>query len=110
MTDKDGISGSNGTTDVVSFADHPKTIGRLRSDRSGCARDLTAREMLVELLRDIDSGTIEAPDFAVICMARRVENNTAVLTSERVGGVQNPLEVYGLLWRCQMRLCDDTRA
>ena len=102
----DGIGGSNG-----SFADHPKSIGELRAERSGHAKDITVREMLIELLRDIDSGACPMPDFAVICMARRSPGqDTVMLTSERVGGKQNPLEVYGLLWRCQMRLCDDTRS
>lgn len=108
MTNHDGVGGTNGTT-PENFADHPKTIGQLRADRSGHAKDLTVREMLIELLRDIDSGEIETPDFAVVCFAKRIDASTAIGTSERVGGVQTPLEVFGLLWRCQLALCDDTR-
>lgn len=92
------------------FSNEPISIGQARAARTGHAKDLTAREMLVNLLRDIDSGEIEAPDFAVVCLARRDVAGDAVLTHERVGGAQNPLEVYGLLWRCALRLCDDTRS
>jgi hypothetical protein len=90
-----------------SFADAPKSIGELRAARSGDAKDISTREVLIQLLRDIDSGKMPEPDFMVITMARRTDNG--ILATEWVGGIQNSLEVYGLLMRSAVRLMDDTR-
>ena len=48
-----------------SFADHPSTIGELRSDRSGSAHDWTPRDALVAALREIDSGRW-CPDVLIV--------------------------------------------
>jgi hypothetical protein len=50
----------------MSFADHPKTVSELRSEKSGDASDWTARDLLVHLLREIDSGTLVPGDMVVI--------------------------------------------
>jgi hypothetical protein len=38
------------------FADHPKTIGELRSDRTDSCGDWTPRDALIAVLRLIDNG------------------------------------------------------
>jgi hypothetical protein len=93
---------------MTDFSDAPISLSAARADRSGLAKDMSARDMLVELIRDIDTGKIMAPDFAVVCLAKRNPDG-AVFTTERVGGKQNPLEVYGLMWRSMLKICDDTR-
>jgi hypothetical protein len=39
-----------------SYANRPKTIGELRSDKSGRCDDWSARDLLINALRDIDAG------------------------------------------------------
>ncbi len=85
------------------FANAPKSITELRSDRSNLAKDLTARDVIVMLLRDIDSGKIYAPDYVCLCFAKRGTDG-GVLVNEYVGGEHNPLEVIGLLERSKQRL------
>lgn len=41
---------------VDSFANHPKSVTEIRSDKSNAAKDWTPRDALVALLRDIDGG------------------------------------------------------
>ena len=43
-------------TQVETFKDHPLTIGEIRSDKSGNAKDWTPREALIDMLRQIDNG------------------------------------------------------
>lgn len=50
------------------FAEHPQSIGDLRAARSHIASDWTPRDVLIDTLRDIDSGAIN-PD-ALILMYR----------------------------------------
>lgn len=50
------------------FAETPKSITEIRSDRDGKASSWTPRDVLVALLRDIDSGK-EAPTALVVCYA-----------------------------------------
>lgn len=47
------------------YADHPKSIAEIRSDKSRSASDWTPRDALIATLRDIDSGAID-PDALVI--------------------------------------------
>jgi hypothetical protein len=51
---------------IEHFADHPKTIGQHRSDRTQLCSDWEPRDALIELLRRIDRGEID-PDSMVIC-------------------------------------------
>lgn len=52
-----------------SFADHPRSIAEIRSDRSQDAADWTPRDVLIAALRDIDSGLIK-PDTLVIVWSK----------------------------------------
>jgi hypothetical protein len=88
-----------------SFANAPVSITELRADRTGHAKDMTARDAVVAWLRDIDAGKLAAPDFVIICFARRTEGGTMV--NEYAGGPHTSLEGLGLLERCKMRLHGD---
>ena len=50
--------------DLDSYADYPRSVNELRCARSGSAADWTPREILIQLLRDIDSGRVQ-PDALV---------------------------------------------
>ncbi len=91
--------------DTESFADAPKTITELRANRSGHAKDMTARDTVVAFLRDVDSGEMLPPDFICICFARRTD--TGILVNEYAGGPHSPLEMLGLLERCKIRIIAD---
>ena len=41
---------------IKTFKDYPPTIGEIRSDKSGNAKDWTPREALIDMLRQIDNG------------------------------------------------------
>ncbi len=88
-----------------SFADAPPSITELRANRSGHAKDMTARDTVVAFLRDVDSGAMAMPDFICLCFARRTETGT--LVNEYAGGSHTPLEMLGLLERCKIRLIAD---
>lgn len=49
----------------ANFASHPQSVGDLRAGKSNLANDWTARDVLIDTLREIDSGEI-APDVLVV--------------------------------------------
>jgi hypothetical protein len=61
----------------VNYADHPPTIGELRSDRSDCASDWSPRDLLISVLREIDSGALNL-DALVLVYRKRCESPNKV--------------------------------
>lgn len=55
-----------------SFVNYPKSINELRSRKSGDASDWTPRDVLIQMLRDIDSGAI-APDALIVSFREKLE-------------------------------------
>lgn len=55
-----------------SFANHPPSIGELRSEKTECATDWTPRDALINTLRRIDSGELKL-EVLVIAMRRAPE-------------------------------------
>ncbi len=82
------------------FADHPPTIGELRSDKSQDAKDWSIRDMLICLLRDIDSGgEYSNANRAVICLGYVGPNggtNAHVMRAQ----TQSNFESVGLVTQC----------
>lgn len=70
-----GICGACGYVqgDQQNFAEHPPSISELRADRSEKASDWTPRDVLIQLLREIDSGSI-VPTAVVVSMAVRSDD------------------------------------
>lgn len=82
-----------------SFADAPLSISELRSEKSGLAKDLTVRDMLIRALRDIDSGDLKA-DFAVLCICERArpgDTPATIYSERRLAGPHNHFELVGLV-------------
>jgi hypothetical protein len=48
------------------FADAPQTLGEIRSDRDGSAASWSPRDVLIRLLRDIDSGKLPLMDALIV--------------------------------------------
>lgn len=90
-------------SDRETFADAPKSISELRSDRSEWARDWSPRDTLIKLLREIDSGEVRV-DFIVISTGSRSADGHAIVTDWRSAGAKNLLESVGLVARTLYRL------
>jgi hypothetical protein len=54
-----------------SFSDYPQSVNELRAERSGNAADWSPREALLQMLRDIDAGTV-VPDALIISFRVKV--------------------------------------
>lgn len=63
-----------------SFVNYPQSINEVRSMRSGNAADWAPRDVLIQLLRDIDEGTI-TPDALIVCFREKVERSYRTLFS-----------------------------
>lgn len=61
------MSGEGHLSAAGSFADHPRSLSEVRADRSGRVEDLTPRDALIRVLRDLDAGAVRA-DHAVIVL------------------------------------------
>lgn len=48
------------------FAEHPKSVAEIRSDKSNKTQDWTPRDLLISILRDIDAGKIKPTEMAVV--------------------------------------------
>lgn len=56
----------------MDFKDYPKTINEIKSDQSNKAADWTARDLLIYLLREIDSGNLHAENI-IVCVQKENE-------------------------------------
>lgn len=48
------------------FSDEPVTIGELRAMKTGNPTDITPREVLIAMLREIDSGKVKPEKLIII--------------------------------------------
>lgn len=48
------------------YADYPRSVNELRSARSGSAADWSPREILIQLLREIDAGRLHPEAMVVV--------------------------------------------
>lgn len=51
---------------MIDYANEPVSISSLKAQRSGNSKDWTARDALIDLLREIDSGKIKDIDSLFI--------------------------------------------
>lgn len=83
-----------------SFANTPVSIGELKSDKTGKAKDWSVRDMLVFLLRDIDSGgPMAKADKCVLCVGF-IKNDGASSTTGWRAGVFSEFEALGIVQQC----------
>lgn len=67
------------------FSEMPMSVGEVRSGRSNLARDWTAREALVSMLRDIDSGKMSPEELLIITVERSEGGKNADVRFLRAG-------------------------
>lgn len=84
-----------------SFADAPSTVGELRAHRDGTGSAWSPRDVLVNLLREIDSGQIK-PTAMVLTMS--VETADGGIGHAYRNATPNNFVALGLLSRCAFRL------
>jgi hypothetical protein len=83
------------------FANHPKSIGELRADKTQHAKDWTPRDALIEMLRSIDSGEMVLD--ALVVVGRQIMPDGAIHTARRVSAPDTIVAV-GLLNRAAFEI------
>ena len=83
------------------FADHPKSITEIRSDKSENGTDWTPRDALIDVLREIDSGRLNVSAL-VICM--REEIKPGQVKSRFRSAAPDPHVALGLMFSVQLQL------
>lgn len=59
-----------------SFKDYPRSVKDARSDKTGEAKDWNPRDVLIDALRDIDSGKIVPDALMVVYRHRQADGTT----------------------------------
>lgn len=86
-----GVGNGDAMSEYDDFSEHPKSVFELRSDKTDSAHDWTPRDVLIDLLRAIDSKKIN-PTALVVAM-RSVNDDGAVKTDYRVSSPDHHISV-----------------
>lgn len=78
------------------YANAPKSITELRSNREHNGRLWTPRDALIAVLRDIDEGKIKVKNVA-ICLTVEDHDGDGEVSTEHVAAYQNRLELLGTI-------------
>lgn len=82
------------------FSDAPTTIGELRAERSKKCEDWSPRDVLITLLRDIDSGTADVEMMVVVYRVHDGSNASTKYMASTPSGV----EALGMLARAEFMI------
>ena len=88
------------------FSARPKSVAEIRADREADGRLWTVRDMLISLLRDLDSG-VRRPDVAVVALGG-VDGEDIHTSFHTAGG--NVYVVGGVLMRATHMFNEDPYA
>lgn len=83
------------------FKNYPKSVTEIKSDKSNKASDWKPRDVLIDMLRMIDSGEI-SPSVLIVCY-RDEDNGTITKPGFRVAS-PDPLATLGVLAFCSQRI------
>lgn len=86
---------------VETYANHPQSITEIRADKAEDGTKWLPRDVLISMLRDIDSGAIEAPQVIFIAYGVR-DPDGATRTAFRQAGTSS-WETLGLLEAAKLR-------
>jgi hypothetical protein len=86
------------------FSNYPPSLTEIKSARTNNAADAAPRDVLIEMLRDLDSGKIN-PTAIVICYASQDPDGVPVAAFRAAS--PNALLSLGLLTRVSHRLTED---
>ena len=94
------------------FSKHPRTLGDIRSDKTGNAKDWSVRDALIKTLSQIDSGEIKAHKIVMVIQVDRKDpvsdpNASPFETMTRQAGVETVYDTFGMLaWAQHMIALD----
>lgn len=71
------------------FANHPLSLGERRAEKTGRAKDWAPRDVLIAMLREIDSGAVDVDALIVSyrCREAEGESTTRFMASSPDGSV-----------------------
>ena len=86
---------------MENYADVPKTITEIKSDRDMSSQTWTVRDCLIATLRNIDQGVIEPHQLVLIMTTKNKEGEIDITRS--TAGPMTTLELWGMLSRALYR-------
>ena len=90
---------------LENFADHPPTVGEMRSEKNQSMRDWQPRDVLISILRDIDSGKLPIDMIVVSWRAPAKDAPGEFDTNYSVAGA-DPNAAIGMLTRTIHRMLE----
>jgi len=91
---------------MENFADAPVSITEARSNKLNDARLCTPRDILVEMLREIDSGA-SSPQIMMIVYRTKPDENERTVVNRKAAGPATWTEFLGLAARLQFIMNDE---
>ena len=84
------------------FKNYPKSVTEIKSDKSNKASDWTPRDVLIDMLRMIDSGEVN-PSALIVCYRDKDDEGEYTKPGFRVAS-PDPLLTLGVLAYCSQRI------
>lgn len=93
------------------FSQHPRTLGDIRSEKTGSAKDWSVRDALIKTLSEIDSGEIVARKVVMVIQIEGKEHPSpggdGFQTMTRQAGTESIYDTFGMLAWAQHVLAHD---
>ena len=89
------------------FISVPKTLGEVRANRSGKSKDWTVREMLLTILRQIDSGEITPIKGVFVYASLPPSDRDAEGISYKCAAIEQDYELIGILTHAAFMVTED---
>jgi hypothetical protein len=90
------------------FADAPVSIGEIKSGKTWRSKDWSPRDLLIQLLRDIDSGAIAPHEMATLVVLWGHSNEKGSVGRYLVSS-PSAAECYGVMALAQHKMMFDDR-
>ena len=88
------------------FSEHPKTLGEIRADKTENAKDWSPRDVLVRMLRDIDSGKVAPEHLMVLYVLPKKDKDTMRYVGYQMSS-DDPTYLIGALERAKQGILED---
>lgn len=83
----------------MDYSKHPPTINEIKSDKTDNGSDWTPRDVLISLLRDIDSGKVKLDAVFIAGLVPGTHPNAVRPFFSAAG--KNPAEILGTIDLCR---------
>lgn len=88
------------------FSEHPKTIGEVRAGKTENAKDWSPRDVLVRMLRQIDSGQIK-PEQLMVLYVLPEDGESCIRPIGYQMSTPDPTYMIGVLERAKQGILED---